>query len=384
MTPSPFLGTLLHAIGGLAAASFYVPYSRVRKWDWENYWLAGGIFSWLVTPWVLALILVPGTLAVLGEASGKALFWTYTFGLLWGVGGLTYGLTVRFLGLALGNAVALGLCAFFGTLMEPLYTGELFIMLGRTSGKVTLLGVTMCVAGIALGGLAGVKKEKELSDEQKISSLGTFNLAKGLVVAVISGVMSACMAYSFAAGKPIGKLAVEKGAPTMFQNLPVLAVALLGGLTTNFIYCAYLMIRKNNLSNYWTTRRDDEPVPLTWNYLFCVLAGVTWYMQFFFYGMGTTKMGEYDFTSWSLHMSSIIIFGTVWGALIFKEWKGTSKRTHAWMAMAVTVLILSMVTIGYGNRLESLEESPGDEPAQSLLQEGEQVASHRPVGSLFQ
>jgi len=354
MSASPFLGTFLHSVGGLCAASFYVPYSRVRNWDWENYWLVGGVFSWLIVPWAIAMLLVPSTLAILGAAPAAAMFWTFAFGLLWGIGGLTYGLTVRFLGLALGNAVALGLCAFFGTMMPPLFSGELFEMVWRPSGLVTLAGVLMAVSGIALSGVAGRHKERELSDEQKVSSIGTFTLWKGLAVAVVSGVMSACMAYSFAAGKPIGQVAVESGVPAMWQNLPVLVVALLGGLTSNVAYCVYLITKNDNVDKYWTRRTEEGSVPLAWNYLFCAIAGATWYFQFFFYGMGTTKMGEYDFTSWSLHMSSIIIFGTVWGVFVFKEWKGTSRRTHAWLAAGVLVLVLSMITIGYGNYLETL------------------------------
>lgn len=352
--PSPFLGTLLHSIGGLCAASFYVPYSRVTEWDWENYWLVGGVFSWLIVPWVVAMLVVPSTLAILGSAPLSAMSWTFAFGLLWGIGGLTYGLTVRFLGLALGNAVALGLCAFFGTMMPPLFNGELFTMVYRPSGIVTLVGVFMAVGGIGLSGLAGRYKEVELTDEEKVSSIGTFTLWKGLAVAVVSGVMSACMAFSFAAGKPIGELAVESGVPSMWQNLPVLVVALLGGLTSNVAYCVYLIVKNDNVDNYWTRETEEGRVPLAMNYLFCAIAGSIWYFQFFFYGMGTTKMGEYDFSSWSLHMSSIIIFGTVWGVFVFKEWKGTSKRTHAWLAAGVLVLIISMITIGYGNYLEAL------------------------------
>mgnify|MGYP006277751335 FL=1 len=351
MTPNPFFGVFLHALGGLAAASFYVPYSRVRKWQWENYWLAGGIFSWLITPWVLALILVPGTLAILAQASGTALFWTYAFGLLWGIGGLTYALTIRYLGLALGNAVALGLCAFFGTLMPPLRSGELFGMFQTTAGLITLLGIAMCLGGIALSGKAGMNKEAELSDEQKVTSLGKFELWKGLGVALISGVMSACMAYAFAAGKPIGDIAVEQGVAPTWQNLPVLAVALLGGLTSNAIYCVYLLRKNRSASNYWKSSDSEERVPLARNYIFSAIAGITWYLQFFFYGMGTTKMGEYDFTSWSLHMSCIILFGTVWGILIFREWDGTSRKTHVWIALGLSVLVLSIITIGYGNYL---------------------------------
>lgn len=349
MEPSPFLGVILHAIGGLAAASFYIPYKKVSGWAWENYWLAGGFFSWIVAPWMLALLIVPETPAILAAAPGRSLVWTYVFGALWGIGGLTFGLTMRYLGIALGYAIALGLCAVFGTLVPPIFKGEIADIAASGSGQVILLGVLVCVAGIALSGRAGMQKERELSDEQKKGSVREFNFGKGVLVAVLAGVLSAAMAFGFAAGKPIADMAVEQGAPPLWQNLPVLIVVLLGGFTTNFIWCAGLISRRKSWGQY-RTRPTEASAGLGANYLFCALAGLTWYLQFFFYGMGSTQMGAYEFSSWTLHMASIIIFSTLWG-IALKEWKGTSKATHAWIAAGLVVLILSTIVIGYGNTL---------------------------------
>lgn len=350
MQPDPLLGVLLHAVGGLASASFYLPYQRVRGWQWESYWLAGGFFAWILAPWTLAMIIAPETPAILAATPAKTLFWTWFFGVLWGIGGFTFGLSMRYLGIALGYAIALGLCAAFGTLVPPLFRGELLEIAGKSSGQVILLGVLICLVGIALSGKAGMQKEKELTGAKKQETVAEFNFPKGIVVAIIAGVMSAAMAYGFAAGAPIGELAVLEGTPPLWQNLPVLVVVLFGGFCTNFLWCLHRILKRRRLADYVRGTIDGEPVPLARNYLFCAAAGITWYLQFFFYGMGTTKMGKYDFSSWTLHMASIIIFSTLWG-IALKEWKGTGRATHSWIAAGLVVLILSTVVIGYGNWL---------------------------------
>lgn len=356
MNANPFLGVILHAIGGLAAASFYIPYKRVRGWAWETYWLAGGLFSWLVAPWIFVLVLTPGAISAVAAAPASAVAWAYFFGVLWGIGGLTFGLSMRYLGIALGYAIALGFCAAFGTLMPPLFKGEFGELLHKTSGQVVLLGVGVCLAGIAISGAAGMSKERELPQEDKTATIEEFSFVKGLLVAVFAGVMSASMSYGFQAGKPIGELAVSHGAPDLWKNLPVLVVVLAGGLTTNFLWCMGLGVRNRTLGQFVgrgkapAVPHNPTPVPILTNYLLCALAGTTWYLQFFFYGMGTTKMGRYDFSSWTLHMASIIIFSTLWG-IALKEWRGTSRRTHVLIALGLAVLISSTIVVGYGNYL---------------------------------
>src|SRR5579885_1718542 len=190
---NPAVGVVYHWLGGLASGSFYVPYRGVKRWAWETFWLAGGFFSWIIAPWILAALMTNDLLAVLHEAPWSALLWACFFGLLWGVGGLTYGLTMRYLGLSLGMAVVLGLCAAFGTLMPPLFRGEFFTqVLGTTSGRVILFGIVVCLIGIATAGLAGVSKERAMSPEQQKAAIEEFNLRKGIGVAILSGIMSAC------------------------------------------------------------------------------------------------------------------------------------------------------------------------------------------------
>ena len=399
MGPNPFVGVFYHWLGGLAAASFYIPYRRVRHWAWETYWLAGGVFSWIIAPWLFAWWLVPDLWSILHQARAATLGWAYFWGVVWGVGGLTFGLTMRYLGIALGMAIALGYCAAFGTLMPPLFEGQMRQIIGENSGRVILLGVVVCLTGIAISGLAGRSKEQELTEEQKKSAIREFNFFKGLLVATVSGLLSAAFAYGLAAGKPIAALAktslLQHGRLDLWQNLPVLVVVLLGGFTTNFLWCVALNVRNNTAHQYFTRRprrgfpgRDEETIietavaapgeemaearskappdapqrfPMLSNYVWCAVAGVTWYLQFFFYSMGQTKMGKYDFSSWTLHMASIIIFSTLWG-IALQEWKGTSRRTHWLIGFGLAVLILSTVVVGYGNFMKV----HGGKPKESL------------------
>ncbi len=360
MDANPALGVLLHAIGGLAAASFYIPYRRVQAWSWETYWLVGGVFSWIVAPWAFSLAILPQTTEILRDASRGTLSWTFFFGVLWGVGGLTFGLTMRYLGIALGYAIALGLCAAFGTLMPPLFNGQLGEILARGSGQVVVLGVFVCLAGIAVSGRAGMRKEGEVSEADKKAVVAEFSLGRGMAVAVACGVMSASMAYGIAAGKPIAGAALARGAPSLWQNLPVLIVILTGGFLTNCVWCLFLSLKNRSGADYL---RGEAP--LLANYLLCALAGLTWYLQFFFYGMGTTRMGRYDFSSWTLHMASIIIFSTLWG-IALHEWKGTTLGTRQLVATGLALLVASTVIVGYGNYLAAQPSATSTAPPRSL------------------
>jgi len=396
MNPNPALGVFFHWLGGLASGSFYVPYKGVKHWAWETYWLAGGFFSWIIAPWILASLLTKDLFAVLGQAPASAVFWAFFFGLLWGVGGLTFGLTMRYLGLSLGMAVVLGLCAAFGTLMPPIFRGEFITqVVGTTSGRVILFGIFVCVAGITAAGLAGISKERVMSPEQQKAAIEEFDLRKGIGVAILSGVMSACFAYGLAAGDPIKRLTVQHGTAKLWQGLPVLTVVLVGGFLTNFIWCLILLARNKTGYQFFNSqiRKDginDEPIietavdapsrevvehihssmsapsavvvaeessavavvhaPMLRNYLLCALAGTTWYFQFFFYTMGESQMGRYGFSSWTLHMASIIIFSSLWG-IGFKEWKGAGIRAGALLTLALFLLFASTVIVGYGNYL---------------------------------
>jgi L-rhamnose-H+ transport protein len=380
---NPLLGVFLHWLGGLASASFYVPFRRVRGWSWETYWLAGGVVSWIIVPWILAGSLTQNLFHVLHMAPLSAVFWTYFFGVLWGLGGLTFGLTMRYLGLSLGMSVALGYTAVFGTLVPPIFHGEFMQLLAQRSGVIILFGVGICIGGIVLAGAAGISKEKELSQEEKLASIREFSLKRGLGVATFCGVMSSCFAFGLDAGNPIKALTVAQGTSVMWQGLPVLVVLLAGGFTTNFIWCVVLAIQSKSYGEYlripqmsgskslvhppienptdaastemaieWDLHSRGS-ASLTMNYAFSALAGATWYMQFFFYTMGETQMGQYKFSSWTLHMASIMIFSTIWG-IALKEWRGVSLRTKVLVFFTLLTLVGSTVVVGYGN-LQALQ-----------------------------
>src|SRR4051812_28083752 len=259
MAANPVVGVVYHWLGGLASGSFYVPYRGVKRWSWETFWLAGGFFSWIIAPWILAFVMTKDLLPVLHEAPATALFWSFFFGLLWGIGGLTFGLTMRYLGLSLGMAVVLGLCAAFGTLMPPIFRGEFMTqVVGTSSGRVILLGIFVCLAGIAAAGFAGISKERVMSPEQQKATIKEFDLKKGIGVAILSGVMSACFAYGLAAGDPIKALTLRHGTSTLWQGLPVLVVVLIGGFTTNFIWCLILLLRNKTGHQFFTSRADEQ------------------------------------------------------------------------------------------------------------------------------
>jgi L-rhamnose-H+ transport protein len=385
---NPFLGVFFHWLGGLASGSFYVPYRGVRKWSWEVYWLVGGFFSWIICPWALASLMTHDLGGVLHQQSLGTLGWAYFFGALWGIGGLTFGLTMRYLGMSLGMGVALGYCAAFGTLLPPVLktfmpdipVAENIGQIAATlPGRVTLLGVLVCLLGIAVAAYAGLTKEREMPEADKRKTIAEFNFTKGLLVATFSGIMSACFSFALTAGNPIGDASKLAGTPTLWTGLPKLVVVLLGGFTTNFIWCALLNLKNRTGYQYLAAQvrpehaasssagteqgpsrastvesgQADLRVPRLRNYFLSALAGTTWYFQFFFYTMGETQMGKFGFASWTLHMASIIIFSTLWG-WILHEWKGASRKTHAFIGSGIALLILSTIIIGYGTYLKGL------------------------------
>lgn len=354
---NPLMGVLFHWMGGLAAASFYVPYRAVRGWSWEIYWLTGGLFSWALAPWLFASLQTNDLLTVLASAPTPAIVWPVTFGILWGFGGLTYGLTVRYLGLSLGMAVVLGLSTVFGTLIPPFFTGEFAAkLLDTVSGNIVLLGLMITLGGIIVVTIAGARKDASLSPAQKVDAVAEFDFRRGILIAIFSGVMSSCFAFGLAAGEPIRALSAAQGTGPLWTGLPVLCLVMAGGLATNGVWCIWLVMR-NRSAGQWLGRSGVGPVtmpagiPLLRNFLLCALAGTLWYFQFFFYTMGESQMGELGFSSWTLHMASIIIFGTLWGFAL-REWRDAVRSVKAMVWGGVALLVFATIVIGYGNMID--------------------------------
>jgi len=385
--PNPFLGVIFHWIGGFCSATNFIPFRRIKRWSWEVYWIIQGFAAWIIAPSLLASIFVPHVWSILAQAwrtDPSSIKYAILFGILWGVGGITFGLAIRYLGIALGYAIALGLCAFFGTLVPPIYHGEIASLFHQTSGRYILFGVFVCLIGVAVNGAAGYSKENEITPEEKLEAgERDYNFGKGIAIAVLAGFMSSFFAFGLDAGKPIAALAktelLADGRLDLWANLPVLIVVLLGGFLTNFIWSSILIFQNSSVRQFagepgvnpmraaatsGDTLVDFDPLDastydrlapstLIFNYLFAAMAGVIWYFQFFFYSMGQTKMGKYDFSSWTLHMASIIIFATLWG-LVLKEWHGTSMRTKLLVTCGLALLVGSTVIVGYGNYIHAV------------------------------
>ena len=347
------LGIIFHFIGGFASGSFYMPYKKVKAWHWESYWIVGGLFSWLIVPPLAAWLTVPGFAEIIRHTPGTVIEYTIMFGVLWGIGGLTYGLGVRYLGMSLGNSVVLGFCSAFGALVPSIYY-DFYPKTGKTSfsdllttgwGRIVLAGVLVCLLGIYICGRAGVLKERELSDEEKKKSVSEFSLTKGLIVAIVSGILSACFNFGIESGKQMAEEAVKAGLNPLYQNNVIYVVLLWGGLATNFIWCMILNFRNRSFGDYTSPK-----APLIRNYVFSALAGITWFLQFFFYGMGESKLGN-GASSWILHMAFIILVANMWGILL-KEWKGVSRRTRITISVGIITIMISVLMVGYGNALK--------------------------------
>ncbi len=380
-------GVIYHFLGGFASGSFYIPYKKVKGWAWESYWIVGGLFSWLIVPPIAAYLTIPNFAEIISSTGGPILGYTFLFGVLWGIGGLTYGLGVRYLGVSLGSSVILGLCSVFGSIIPSIY----YDFVRKTSpekavgkdtitdlatqhwGQMVLLGLLVCVVGIVICGIAGSKKEKELSatskahEHEAIEGMGEYapttntnnqdyNFGKGLLVAIISGVLSACFSFGIEAGSEMSRvanqqwMAVHPGQGNyLFSNNVIYIIILWGGLTTNLIWCLILNARNKTFGNY-----TDKRTPILRNVIFCALAGTTWFLQFFFYGMGESRMGN-GASSWILHMAFIILIANTWGILL-NEWKGTSSKTKSFIFAGIATIILSVLIVGYGNSTKEREQ----------------------------
>jgi L-rhamnose-H+ transport protein len=324
------LGLLIIAIGSFGQSSSYVPINKVRNWSWESFWLVQGVFAWLLFPLLGALLAVPQgqSLFSLYASNPSATLWTIFFGILWGVGGLTFGLSMRYLGVALGQSIALGTCAGLGTILTPVFTGN--------PGDLTtpvIVGVVVTLVGIAIIGIAGSMKSAALSEEEKKKAVKDFNFSRGIVVALLAGFMSAC----FAIGLGKGQSLCFDGTDPMFKTLPATFMVTLGGFLTNAAYCFFQNGKNHTWGDYGKTHLYAN------NLAFCALAGILWYSQFFGLSLGKgflTSSPVLLTFSWCILMSLNVTFSNVWGILL-KEWKGCSHRTITVLVVGLLVLIVS-------------------------------------------
>ena len=333
------IGLLIIAVGAFCQSSCYVPINKIKDWSWESYWIVQGVFAWLVLPFLGALLAVPEGQSLFGlfaQAPSFNVWMTILFGVLWGVGGLTFGLSMRFLGVALGQSIALGTCAGLGTIMGPVLLNIFFPELNALD-KLTfavIMGVVVTLLGIAIIGVAGGMKSAALSEEEKKEAVKDFNFPKGLAIALLAGFMSGCFNVGLEFGKDInfGELT-----DPMFRTLPATFLVTFGGFITNMLYCFY----QNQANGTW----GDYKKIGVWgnNLLFCLLAGALWYSQFFGLALGKgflTSSPTLMTLSFCILMALNVVFSNVWG-IILKEWKGCSSKTIAVLICGIVVLVIS-------------------------------------------
>ena len=325
------LGLLIIAVGAFCQSSSYVPIRKVRSWSWETFWLIQGLFAWLIFPFAGAMLAVPsdGSLIALYASYQRESILTVVFGMLWGVGGLTFGLSMRYLGVALGQSIALGTCAGLGTILTPLFLGRP----GDLTASV-ICGVVVTLIGISIIGVAGHLKSKGLSDEEKKEAVKDFNFPKGILVALSAGFMSACFNIGLGFGEPLN---FADATADIFKTLPATFLVTFGGFLTNAAYCLFQNARNKTFGDYANGK--------VWagNLLFCALAGLLWYSQFFGLSLGKgflTSSESLMTFSWCILMALNVTFSNVWG-IILKEWKGCSRKTVAVLLTGIAVLIIS-------------------------------------------
>jgi L-rhamnose-H+ transport protein len=347
-TTNPALGVAIFVLGGLAGAVFYLPFKKVKDWAWESYWLIYAVFGLVVVPWILALSTAPNLFQVLQQAPGKDLAFCYLCGAMWGVGGLTWGLMIRYLGVGLGLAIGCGLCSAAGTLVPPIIKGSVQSLYGTPAANASLIGVAISLVGIVLVGMAGMSKESELPEEEKKKAVAEYSFNKGILVAIFSGLMSAGMSFGLQGGGSLEQLALTTTPMTSntWKGMPVLVVVLLGGFTVNFLWCLFLNAKNKTLGDY-----TKAGAPLAANIVFAGLAGAIWCSQFICFKTGEPAMGPTAYVGWAVLMASAILFSTLLG-LMLGEWKGTSNRTRGLLAAGLVLLLASSVIAAYSGYLK--------------------------------
>ena len=334
------IGLLIITFGSLLQSSSYVPIKKVKNWSWESFWLVQGIFAWLIFPLIGTLVVLPADYSFLslfrsGDSSGLM---PMMYGALWGVGNLTFGLSMRYLGVALGQSIALGTCSAFGTIIPALMVGtDLF----KGEGLILLIVVSVAIAGITVIGYAGSLRSKNMSEEQKKTAIKDFAFTKGIFVAIMAGAMSACFSLGIEAGQTLKTELINSGVSNLFAGLPTIFMITLGGFLTNATYCLFKNYKNKSFADY---TRNSKEILLN-NLLFCILAGGLWYSQFIAFEMSKSFLSSsavmLAFT-WSILLSLNIVFSNVWG-VILKEWKGARKKTIIVLIFGILLLIFSLV-----------------------------------------
>jgi len=328
-------------VGAAAAASFYAPIEKVKKWSWETTWVVAGIFSWILLPLAVSLLLLPHFLAFYAAIPGHVLALTFLFGCMWGIGNVNYGLTMRYLGMSLGIGVAIGVTLVVGTLIPPIVHGQLLYLLTSRSGRFTIAGILLALVGIAVVSWAGHQKEQRMGIRAE-----EFNVRKGLILAVLCGIFSSGMSFAIDAAHPMAVAAQHAGVKPLYAALPSYVVIMGGGALINFAYCFFRLAFRKDIS---LSRDLSEPRRvLLLNGSMAASGGIMWYLQFFFYAWGAANIPMHlSFVNWMLHMSLYVLFGGLVG-LALGEWREARGRPVRllWLGMILIILAANLVGLG--------------------------------------
>ena len=347
MQSNPLIGTLIHAVGGMAASTCYVPYQKVKKWSWDTYWLVQASFAWFIFPFLIGFLTVPNLLSVFSDASSEVLFNATLLGAIYGFGGMCFGFAIRHIGYSLTYTISIGISAILGTIVPLIMHGELMQKFNGPGGSIIFFGMFLALIGIIVCGIAGYRKENDLKNNNANGGEPlTFNMKKGLTLTIIAGVLSAVFGISLEVGAPVAEIAAEYGAGN-FEGNANLILSTGGAFITNFIWFTIAGLKNGTLKEIVDVKGIGKK-NFYLNLGMSILSGALWYGQFFFYGIGHVQMGAYKFASWVIHMSMLIFFSYIVG-IIMKEWVQVTKRTNNTLLFALAILIVSFVVMTYGS-----------------------------------
>lgn len=347
VTPNVLLGVVLHGVGAASAALCYTPQKKVRGWSWQTYWLVQAAFCWAILPVLGAWWTIPQLGQVLAEAPREAMVKAFLLGALYGVGGTAFGLAIRYIGFSITYALAIGISCVLGTIAGPLVAGQLGEIMAKPGGGIVLAGVAVGALGILFVGLAGRMKEKDLAAGGPAA--GEFQFAKGLALCLLAGVLSAVYGFALTAGQPIADVAARHGAGE-FQGNVIYIFSNTGAFLTTAAYCLWLHRKNGTGGEVRRPAAEAAGASLGLNWAMAILTGCLWYGQFFFYGLGHTRMGGFAFSSWAIHMTMLVLISALVG-LILREWRACRPATKGMLAVALAVLLVAVFTLTWGNYL---------------------------------
>lgn len=342
-------GVFFHAAGASSAALCYTPQKKVMRWSWQTYWLAQAAVCWLLLPVIIAWVTIPHLIQVLSEAPTASMWKSFVLGMAYGIGGTAFGVAIRYVGFSLTYAISVGISCVLGTLLPPLLKGELSGIIHNNGSGWIITGIAMGVLGIALCGIAGRYKEQDLSQKQ---STALFNLSKGLPLCLLAGLLSAVYGFALDQGQPLADVAAKYGAGN-FQGNVIYIFSNSGAFLSTLIYCLYLHSKQKTFAEYRKLQASEKSTQLSFNFMMAAVTGILWYGQFFFYGLGHVRMGDFKFTGWAIHMIMLVLFSSLAG-IIMKEWIAVKGRTRIALLSALAILIIAVLVLTYGNYLGNI------------------------------